>query len=74
MVKYVTSPDLETANISFLMQLELFFKIGYVCKISKEFWDGAGPYSVSLQSKYCVMILLAVVRWTIILPQKHTQR
>ena len=36
MVLYVTcwyriTPGLQSANISYLMQLKLFFKIGYVC-------------------------------------------
>ena len=28
----------ESANISYLMQLELFFKTVYICTISKRFW------------------------------------
>ena len=48
------------------MQLELFFKVGYVCSIAKGV--ERNRIVLSLQSLYYAMILLVVMKWVIILP------
>ena len=47
------------------MQLELFFKVGYVYTIPKSV--ERNRIVLSLQSKYNAMILLVVIKWVIIL-------
>ena len=52
--------------ISYLMQLELFFKVGYVCTMPKGV--ERNRIVLSLQSYYNAMILLVVMKCVIILP------
>ena len=49
------------------MQLELIFKVGYVCTIPKGLEISRNRIVLSLQSLYYAMILLVVMKWVIIL-------
>ena len=67
---YRLTPQLTDCNHLLFMQLELFFKIGHVCKEE----DGFGEQDLTkLVVKNCATILLVPMRWIVILRRMQIQ-